>query len=439
MQVSIESADGLNRQLKIGVPKEMVNQEIQKKIKSLTKTTRINGFRPGKVPVQVIQQRYGDQVRREVIGEVLRQTFSEALEQEKLQPATEPHFDLIQNEADQDLEYSVRFEVLPHIEEVQLEGMRIEQTTADIQDADIDKMIENLRKQRATWEESSEAAAMEDIVTIDFEGSMNGETFEGGSAENQRIVLGAKRFIEGFEAGLEGHAAGDQVELDLQFPENYHNSEFSGKPVHFSVTLHKVEKPQLPEIDESFMRAFGVEPATMENLRAEVRENMRRQLDQALKDSTKKNVFKALVEKNEMPVPNAMVEAESASMAQNMMANFQRQGFDQSQLQLSPEMFRDRAEERIRQGILMGEIIRRNELKPDPSKVHQLAQSLASTYENPDAVVQHMYSDPKQMKELENAVLEEQVTEWILEQEAVTIEPNPSDFFSIMETQNKTR
>jgi len=433
MRVSIESTDGLKRQLKIGIPKETVDQEINNKLNSLTKTTRINGFRPGKIPLKVIKQKYGLQVRQEIVGELLNQSYHEALEQEKIRPATEPTIELLHNEEDRDVEYTVAFEIFPEMETIQLAGMQIDKPVAEVCEADVEQMITTLRKQNATWHPSSEPAAQDDMVTIDFKGTIDGESFEGGNAENQRIALGGKRFIDGFEEGLYGHSAGDTVELDLQFPENYHNVSLSGKPVHFTVSLHKVEKAQLPEIDEQFIQAFNVEPPTIENFRTETQENMQRQLKQSLRDRLINNVFKALIANNAFSLPETLVNKESENKVKNTLENFKKQGLKIDQLHLSADMFKAQTEYELRQQILLSEIISRNKLRPDAEKVQALVQESAITYEDPQAFVQHVYSDPKQLKNVENIVLLDQAIDWLLSQKEVEIREIPTDFFSIMD------
>lgn len=422
MQVSVETTQGLERRMTVDVPKERINEEVDNRLKSLARTARMNGFRPGKVPLRVVKQRYGEQVRQEVLGEVVQQTFQEAVEQEKLVPAGMPKVELVNgpDDVDKDFSYTAAFEVYPEIDSVEVDNIQVEKLSAQVGDSDVDAMLEKLRQQRTEWADVEREAQNGDQVVVDFVGTIDGEAFAGGSAEGQSLVLGENRFITGFEDGLQGARANDVRELDLEFPGDYHNTELAGKPVHFSVTVKAVRESRLPEVDSEFAKAFGVESGDVAQLRSEVRDNLDRELKQTLKARLKDQVMDGLLGANEVPVPGVLVETEARHLMDNMINDFQSKGIDAKQLGLQPAQFNERALRRVKLGLLMGEIIRQNEIQASADKVRATLEEIAGTYEDPDSVIQWFYGDPSRLKEIEANVLEEQVVEWILERAQIS-------------------
>ncbi|MCG7814111.1 trigger factor, partial [Alteromonas sp. MCA-1] len=300
MQVSVETTQGLERRLTITVPADTVDSAVKSRLQQLAKTQRINGFRPGKVPVNVIKKRFGQAVRQEVAGDVMQQNFYQAVIQEKIQPAGMPKFELTKDEDGQDLEFTASFEVYPEVEVKGVSDIEIEKPVVEITDEDLDNMMETLQKQHATWKEVKRKAKKDDKVIIDFVGSIDGEEFEGGKAEDFALELGKDRMIPGFEKPLVGAKAGEEVTIEVTFPEDYHAENLKGKDAVFQTTVKKVEGLNLPKVDEEFAKLFGVEEGGVDALKAEVRKNMQRELNQTLKAQVKEDVIAKLVEANEI-------------------------------------------------------------------------------------------------------------------------------------------
>ncbi|HAA97908.1 MAG TPA: trigger factor, partial [Alteromonas macleodii] len=310
MQVSVETTQGLERRLTITVPADTVDSAVKSRLQQLAKTQRINGFRPGKVPVNVIKKRFGQAVRQEVAGDVMQQNFYQAVIQEKIQPAGMPKFELTKDEDGQDLEFTASFEVYPEVEVKGVSDIEIEKPVVEITDEDLDNMMETLQKQHATWKEVKRKAKKDDKVIIDFVGSIDGEEFEGGKAEDFALELGKDRMIPGFEKPLVGAKAGEEVTIEVTFPEDYHAENLKGKDAVFQTTVKKVEGLNLPKVDEEFAKLFGVEEGGVDALKAEVRKNMQRELNQTLKAQVKEDVIAKLVEANEIDIPQALIDQE---------------------------------------------------------------------------------------------------------------------------------
>ncbi len=437
MQVSVEINNDINCQMTVDVPKARIDEAVQERLKELAKKTRINGFRPGKVPVSVVKQRYGAQVRQEVMGEITQESFQDALEQESLRPANAPSIEFLDEENEEKISYRAEFELYPQLE-LKIDGMSIKQQSADVSDSDIDEMIEKLKKQRTEWQAVDRAAANEDQVIIDFVGTLadESEPFEGGTAEDFELVLGSKRLIDGFEDGIIGAKADDKVELDLTFPENYQAEQLAGKAVRFSVTIKSVNEAVLPEVDAEFIQAFGVESGDMDDFRTDVKENMTRELSQALKQKRKQGTLDALVANNDVSLPESLVESEAQRMAQDMESKFSAQGIDVASMNLSAEGFKDQASERVKLGLLLSEVISKNEMEADGERVEEAIGELAATYEDPSAVVEWVHNSPEQMQAIQSNVLEEQVVDWLLEQDGVSVETEAVSFNDIMGQQH---
>ncbi len=417
MQVSVEATGGLERRMTVEVPDERVQGEVEKRLQQLARTTRIKGFRPGKVPMKVIRSQYGQQVRQEVVGEVLQASFYEAVTQEKLQPAGAPRIEPNSLDAGKALSYTAVFEVMPEVEPASFEGVEIEKPAAEVADADIDNMLETLRKQNTEWKAVEREAKEGDRVVADFKGTIDGEEFKGNSGTDVPVTLGSGRMIEGFEKGLDGAKAGDERTLDLTFPEDYAYKEVAGKPVQFTVTVKAVEEAQLPELNDEFAKRFGMD--NVESLRQEVRDNMERELKQTLKSRVKQQVMDKLVELNAVEVPKALIENESQALLEQMRRNMHVPQGKQSP-DLSPSMFEDQAKRRVTLGLILAEIIKRNELKADPAKVRESVDTIAASYERPQEVVDWYYGDKRRLGDVESVVLEESVVEWALAQAKVT-------------------
>ena len=420
MQVSVETTAGLERRMTVQVPEERIASEVDNRLRQLARTTSIKGFRPGKVPFKVVQQRYAKQVREEVLGEVIQNSYFEAVSQEKLRPAGYPSFEPKSMEEGSGVEYVATFEVMPSIEPAALDGVEVEKPVCTVGDADVDKMLENLRSQNAGWQDAERAAQEGDRVTIDFKGTIEGEEFQGNKGQNVPVTLGGKRMIAGFEEGLVGAKAGSELTLDLQFPENYGYKEVAGKPVQFAVKVSKVEEPLLPELNDEFAQKFGVEGG-IDALRSEVRSNMERELEQRLKNQTKQNVMDKLMEINNIDIPQALVMQESQALAQQMRQNMQLPA-DKSGA-ISPTMFEEQAKKRVTLGLLLAELVQRHNLKVDADAVRKTVEQLAAGYEQPEEVVKWYYADKQRLGEVESIALEEGVVSWVLGQVKVTEKP----------------
>ncbi|HTN33719.1 MAG TPA: trigger factor [Marinobacter sp.] len=416
MQVSVETTSNIERRMTIGVPAQEIDQAVQKRLQETARTVRINGFRPGKVPMSVVKRRFGDSVRQEIVGEAMRDHYIKALQEQDLNPAGWPRLEPKTMEEGKDLEFVAIFEVLPEIELGDLSKVSIEKMTSEVTDKDIDTMIDNLRGQQATMKEVKRKSKNKDVLTIDFKGFIDGEEFEGGSAEGHRLTLGSDQMIPGFEKAIVGGKAGEELDIEVTFPEDYHNEDLAGKPAKFAITIHKVEEPQLPELDTEFFKKFGIEAADEAAFRAEVKKNMERELKQAISTKVKNDVVDGLLGSTEFDVPAALVDQEIDRLRQDAVQRFGGQVDFQ---QLPKEIFQDQAERRVKTGLLFQEVVKKNDLKADPAKVDEKIQEIASTYEEPEEVIAHFNNNPDQKSQIESSVLEDSVVDYVLGQAKV--------------------
>jgi len=373
--------------------------------------------------MKVVQQRFGAGVRQEVLGEVMSQSFYEAVRQEDLKPAGQPTIEPRTLASGRDLEFIATFEVYPEIELVDFGKVSVERPVAEVTEGDIDRMIEVLRNQQASWSAVERAAASGDKVNIDYTGRRDGEPFDGGSATGSDLVLGSGRMIVGFESGIEGMVAGESRELKLRFPDDYHAEELRGAEVVFEVRLNSVAEKQLPALDEEFFARFGVSEGGLDGFRAEVRTNMERELKQALRNKVKARVMNALHERTDVEIPQALVRQEIETLRRQTLRQF---GGDAARFDASilpDDMFRAQAERRVALGLLLGEVIRRENLKADPARVRSVVEEMASTYEEPQEVINWYYGNREQLASVEAVVLEDQVIDTILERATVSEVP----------------
>ncbi len=413
MEVSVETLSGLDRRLTIQLPVEPIDADYEKRIAEMARTAKINGFRPGKVPAKEMKKRHGKALRMEILNEAMRTGFLEAVSQEDLNPVGLPKFSLESDELGKPFSFSADFEVYPEVEIQPLENVKVEKLVAEINEEDIDNVIENVRQQHAEWEDIDKAAAEEDQVIIDFEGKVDGELFDGGSATETPLTLGSGQMIDGFEKGLEGAKASEIRTLSLRFPDDYHGADVAGKDVEFKVTVNKVQGKKLPELDEAFVEKLGVEGG-LEAFRGEVRKNMEMEKEQAEKKSVKDQVFKNLAELNTVELPKAMVQNEIQRLQQQMLQQFGGgQQLDPSML--PADLFTERAEESAKVGLIVSEIIKVNDLKADGEKVRESVEEIASRYGEPEEVVNWYYSNTDKLAEIESVVLEDAVIAHILE------------------------
>ena len=422
MQVSIETTSGLERRLTVGVPAERVDAEVDNRLQKAAKNVRMPGFRPGKVPMKVMRQRFGAGVRQEVLGEVMSQSFQEAVVQEKLRPAGQPSIEPKSLDAGKDLEYVATFEVFPEVETVDMQDFVIEKPVAEVTDADIDNIIGVFRKQQGSWETVERAAAEGDKVNIDYVGTRDGEAFDGGSAEGSDLELGSGRMIPGFEDGVVGMQAGESRTLQLTFPDDYHNEDLRGAAVEFSVTLHSVQEMVPAELNEELFAKYGVEQGGEEQFRKEVGENMARELKNAIEGKVKQQVMDAVVAAHAaLEVPKALISQEIDVLRQQMFQQFGGAGQDLDLKSLLPDdMFAENAEKRVKLGLVLAELISKFELQADPEQVRATIEEMAATYQDPEEVINWYYSNQEQLSSVESKVLEDQVVEKLLESAKIT-------------------
>jgi trigger factor len=427
MQVSLESVQGLEKRMTVEVPAEQVEQAVEQRIQRIARSVRLDGFRPGKAPLRVVRQRFGDQARREAYGELIETSFQQAATQEKLRVVAQPRIELKDVEGGA-LGYVATFEVMPELTLSDLSGAVIRRPTASVQESDVDVMIESLRRQRTTWVEVERAAQEGDTVQISFKGTVDGEAFPGGSADHVPLTLGSGSMIPGFESGLVGMSKGEVRTLDLSFPADYRVANLAGKPASFEVTVHRVNEPRLPDLDEAFVRSFGVADGTADSLRADVRANMERELEQRLEAALKERVMNLLMERNPVDVPAALVADEAKRLRDQARGDLTRAGHS-SALELPLSLFEEQARRRVWLGLLVGEVIRSQGLKVDGERVRRKIERLAESYEQPDDVVSWYYANHDALRPVENLVLEDQVADWVVSR--LQVEDEPTTFAAI--------
>ncbi len=423
MQVFIETTSGLERRLTVGIPAERVENEVNSRLQKSAKNIRLDGFRPGKVPMKVIRQRFGPGVRQEVVGEVINQSFYEAVSQENLRPAGQPSIEPKTLEEGKDLEYVATFEVFPEIELSAMTDMSIEKPKAEVTPTDVEEMIEVFRKQQGGMEAADRPAQDGDQVTIDYVGTRDGEVFDGGSAENSDLELGSGRMIPGFESGIEGMSSGDDKVLELNFPEDYHNEDLKGAAVEFKITLKEVKEQVLAPLDDELYAKYGVEEGGEEKFREEISQNMNRELDNAVKNTVKQQVMDAIYEAHRgQDVPKALIDSEISNMRGQMFQQFGGAGAADLDLEslLPADMFQEQAERRVKLGLILSEFVSKNELTADADRVRSTIEEMASTYQEPEEVINWYYSNQEQLQSIESRVLEEQVVDKLLENATVS-------------------
>jgi trigger factor len=420
MQVSVESTGPLEKRLKVEVPEEKIATEVQNRLQSMTKTTRIKGFRQGKVPLKVIQKQYGTRVRQEVIGEVMQNSLYEAITQEKLQPATRPELEDFDADQTEGLVFTAKIEVLPEISISPIEKLKIEKPVCNVSDDDVDKMIEIVRKQHRKPEAVEREAIEDDSLVIDFIGRIDGEAFEGGTAKDFSLELGAKRFIEGFEDGLIGARAGDKRVLKLKFPKEYANKALAGKETEFEVDVKTVNELVLPELDSELFATLGVTEGGLKEFRAEVRKNMERESEQATLTRVKESVMEMLYQANKMDLPATLVANEVTQLKTQYKSTLLQQGFNAEDIPMGDDsMINEQAEKRVALQLLVADIIKTNGIKVDPAKVRAKIEKAAVGYEDASEVINWYYSDKNRLAEVEALALEEEVINWIMDKAQV--------------------
>lgn len=433
MQVSVETTQGLERRLTITVPADTIDSAVEAGLREEAKRAKVDGFRKGKVPVSIIKKRYGHAVRNDVTQRVVERHFIDAIVQEKINPAGAPRFAVTKDETGSDFEFTATFEVYPEIELKGLETVEVEKPVVDVTDADLDNMLKTLQQQHGSWVEADKAADDGDRVTIDFVGSIDGEEFEGGKAEGFALELGKGRMIPGFEDGIKGKKAGDKVTSDVTFPEDYHAENLKGKAASFAITVSKVEAQELPELNDEFATRFGIAEGGLEALKAEVRKNMERELSNVLRNKIKDQVLDGLVKANDVELPASLVAQEIENLRRQALTRF---GGDAKNMpELPAELFDEQARRRVQVGLLLGEVIKSEEIKVDDARVQQLIENQASAYEDPAEVIKYFNDNNEMLEQMRNLALEEQAIDLVLGKAQVS--EKPAAFDEIMNNENQ--
>ena len=411
MQVTVETKEGLERVLTITVPAANIEDAVNAELRNIAKNRRFDGFRKGKVPMKMVAKMYGSAVRHDKMGEVMQRHFIEAIVKDKINPAGAPTFAPVEFAEGQDLVFTATFEIYPEVTLQGLDKVVVEKPQVEVKDEDVAEMLETLRKQQSTWTDADVAAEDGTRATINFVGSIDGELFEGGKADNFPLEMGQGRMIPGFEDGIKGKKAGDELTINVNFPEDYHAENLKGKAAEFAITVVKVEARELPEMNDEFVTKFGAQGG-VEGLKAEVRKNMERELAQTVKNKIKEQAINGLVEQNNIDVPSALIDQEVQVLRQQAVQRFG--GNADSAPELPRELFEEQAKRRVVVGLLLGEVIKTEELKADDEKVKALINEMASAYEDPTEVVAYYEGNEQMMNNMRNVALEEQAIDAIL-------------------------
>ncbi|MEM1440262.1 MAG: trigger factor [Pseudomonadota bacterium] len=408
MQVSVETSGALERRMKVQVPAQQIDAQINERLKRVGRTARMEGFRPGKVPAKVIRKRYGPQVRQEVITELMQSSYAEAIQQEQLTPASNPSIEAEEATEGQDFTYTAVFEVFPEVTLKDLDKIEVRVPEVDIDDADIDRMLESLREQRASWEPVDRAAAEGDQALVDFDGFLDGEPIENGSGKNVPVVLGGGQMLPDFDKGLAGAKAGDERSFDVSYPDDYPAEELAGKTAEFKALVQTVSEKVLPEIDEDFVKGFGVESGDLEQLRKEASENMAIELATKRRADIKQQVLDQLLTHNPLEVPQSLVREESQTMQQEAMRQL---GVTDPAEAPPADNFLPGAERRVQVSLLVQAFIREEGITVERDRVEAKMRELFAGYDDSDGLVANYLSDPKFLRQIEPMVLEDQAIE----------------------------
>ena len=412
MQVSVEETSVLGRKMTVMVPADKIEAEIMQRLNSLKGRVKIDGFRPGKVPLSVVRQRYGAQVRQEVMADEMQASYREAVLQEKLRPAMGPAIEPTQIEKGKDLTFVATFDVYPDIELCDFTKLKIDVPVSEVDDQHIDETLEKMRKQRIIWQSVDTPSQNGQRITIDFIGKQGGEEFDGGKANDFQLVLGEGGMIEGFEEQLVGLTAGETKNFAVTFPEDYGNEKLAGQEATFDITVKKVDEGILPEMDDEFIKSFGIEDGSMDLLRAEIRKSLDAELQQQINSKTKSSVMQCLAEQNEVLLPDSMVEQEIAALRKQAQENLRMQ----NESELPDSLFEEEAKRRVKLGLIIGEIVTQQKLQLDTRQVDQRIEQMASQYAEPEQVIQYYRSNNQARASIESLVMEDQVVEWVLSQ-----------------------
>jgi trigger factor len=430
MAVTVETLEKLERKITLTLPVNVIKSEVDSRLKRLARTVKMDGFRPGKVPMNVVAQRYGYSVHYEVMNDKVGEAFAQAANEAKLRVAGQPKITEKEESPEGELAFDAVFEVYPEIKLGDLSAAEIDKVSAEVDDAAIDKTLDILRKQRRTFaQRPQDAAAQEgDRVTVDFEGKIDGETFQGGKAEDFQFLVGEGQMLKEFEGAVRGMKSGESKTFPLAFPADYHGKDVAGKQADFMVTVKKIEAAQLPEVDDALAKSLGIADGTVEALRADIRKNLEREVKFRLVARNKQAVMDALIASAELDVPKSIVQSEVDRMIEGARADLKQRGIkDADKAPIPEEMFRPQAERRVRLGLIVAELVRANKLNAKPEQVKAHVEELAASYEKPADVVRWYFSDRQRLAEVEGVVIENNVTEFVLSQAKVVEKTVPFD------------
>lgn len=415
LQISVEALDGLERRMTVTIPAAQIEKKIDDRLLKVGRTAKLKGFRPGKVPAKVVRQHYGAQVRDEVIQEMIQSSYSEAIDQEQLRPAALPKLEPGDAQAEADFAYSATFEIFPDVKVSDVSGIKLEQPETEIQDSDVDEMLETLQKQRADWEPADRKSVDGDKVKIDFVGTLKGEPFEGGTAEDFEVIVGDGQMVEDFDKGLVGLTVGEEKTFNVKFAKDYHSEELAGKKVSFAVTAKEISQPKLPELDEEFVKSFGIESGDIEELKTDIRENMEREAEAMIKADVKRQVMEQLLKANPIAVPQALVREETEAMRAEAARNLGTE--DVNDPRVPPEdSYTEAAERRVRLSLLVTGIIQEQNVEVDRDRVSAKVDEMCAPYDKPEEFKKLYFQNPQLLGQIENMVIEEQVVEWLVSQ-----------------------
>jgi trigger factor len=431
MQTTLETLGQLERRLHVALPKAQIEDEIQKRLAQLAKTAKIPGFRPGHVPLKMVAQQYGPKVRSDVISDTVQSSLSDALRTQNLRVAGFPRIEPREDVAEDEFGFSAVFEVYPEIQLGDFSTVTITRPVADVTPADVDRTIDILRKQRARYEPAARPAQTGDRAIVDFTGTIDGVEFAGGQARDFAITLGEAKMLPAFETALTGMSAGETKNFDLVFPADYHGKEVAGRQAHFSMTLKSLAEPHLPPVDAEFAKNFGIASGSIEELRSEIASNLSVELKRKVEAVLKDQVMKALLTTSQLTVPKSLVEMEAESLKERTAAELKNRGVQTDGVELTTEMFRPQAEERVKFSLVLNELVRMEQLQAKPEQIRALVEEAAQSFEQPDAVIRWHYEEPSRLNEYEVRAVERNVIDWALQRAQVQDQPTP--FAALME------
>lgn len=417
MQSNVENLGALERRLDISISQDKVKGEVDSRLKQLAKTTKLHGFRPGKVPLKIVEQKYGAQIHQDVLGDIIQKEFNETVKSLDLKIAGYPDFQAKETSEDvNDLyTFSATFEVYPEIILGDLSQHSVEKPIVQVSDADIDKTIEMIRKQQVQFQPVGRPAKTDDRVKIDFHGVLDGKDFAGGKAENVELVIGEGKFLKDFENALIDLDIAQEKSFDVTFPEEYHSKDMAGKTVTFTVKLHEINMPVLPEVNAEFAKLLGIPDGDLEKVRVGIRQDLEREVLKRTRSKLKEQVMQCFLDTTQIEAPNVLVDQETERLMKEASENFESRGMKAKDIQLSPEMFKDKADNRIKLGLILAELVKVHDLKATPEKVRSIIEEMAQNYDNPEQVVKWHYASAERLKEIQSLALEDNVVLWALE------------------------